>query len=127
MKKKITALLGIMFLVLIAQRPEPTTFSAVILDPLSSENDEPHQLYDLLMDADYEVSYYQSHDVKVSTFSLIPPNTDLLILRVHSSIENQKIWVFSAEPYTKYKYQVEQLIDHLHRAKTSNGGSTFLP
>lgn len=75
---------------------------AIIYDPLSPEN-KPNPFEELLSDAGYNVTSYNSRDATDNSFKSVPKTARLIIMRLHSSINQGNVWVFSGEHYSKEK------------------------
>jgi hypothetical protein len=115
MKRRFFIALLVLSLLLLA--PEPRKPVAIVFDPLSNE-DEPDKITPLLTEAGYEVTSYRNMEATVDSFKTIPSETSLIVLRVHSSINHGKVWVFTGEPYSEKKHTIDQLVDKVHRART---------
>ena len=95
---------------------------AVIYDPLSGEHGSS-PIGAILSNAGYDVTIYNDQDATVNSFKSLSEKTNLLVLRVHSSIHHGNIWVFTSEPYSNEKHSIDQLVDNVHKAKTHPDGT----
>ncbi len=89
---------------------------AVVFDPLSRQG-ETHEITSLLSDAGFQVTSYVNNEATVSKFKQIPEDTDVIVLRVHSSTNDGHIWIFTGEKYSAEKHQLDQVIGNIHRAR----------
>jgi len=59
--------------------------------------------------------------VTVEYLRRLPAGYDIVILRVHSTINDEMVWFFTGEEYSQDKYVLEQLADEVHPARPSLG------
>ena len=95
---------------------------AVINDQLSGEHG-PSPIGALISNAGYDVTIYNDQDATVNSLKSLSEKTNLIVLRVHSSIHHGNIWVFTGEPYSNEKHSIDQLVDNVHKAKTHPDGT----
>lgn len=124
-----TILIGLFLLLLLSiityydtkQRltPTPRTKKALIINPLSTDNNDFLQAAMLLEDHGYKTLGAYGEEVTVDYLKNIKGRYQIVILRVHSTINNGKIWFFTGEHYRQDKYVLEQLADEVHRARPS--------
>ena len=95
------------------------TKKALIIDPLSTGNTGLPEALKLLEDHGYKTTLIHGEDVTVDYLKNIKGRYQIVILRVHSTINNGMIWFFTGEPYKQDKYVLEQLADEVHRARPS--------
>lgn len=111
----LVVLAALFFFNSIDNSPKPV---AIIYDPLSNENElKPFEA--LLSDAGYDVTCYVNSYASVNSFKSIPKEASLIILRVHSSINQGNVGVFTGEHYSNEKHSLDQLVDNVLRAKTN--------
>ena len=92
---------------------------ALIIDPLSTDNDDFPQAAELLERHGYRTASIHGDKVTVDYLKNIKGRYKIVIFRVHSTINNGMIWFFTGEPYRQDKYVLEQLADEVHRARPS--------
>lgn len=103
--------------------PSPEQPVAVVFDSLSLSNTQ--DLSQILTDAGYKVTSYVAREANVSNFKKIPAESDLVIFRVHSSIHQGKVCLFTGELYSHEKHSVDQLINSVHMARTNSTGDYY--
>ncbi len=113
-------LVGVVFLF---NNPSPEQPVAVIFDSLDPSS--VPELSQVLHDSGFKVITYTSKDVTVTNLKNIPPEPDLVIVRVHSSINQDKIWLFTGELFKNEKYPVDQLVNSVHMARTNSTGEYY--
>lgn len=59
--------------------------------------------------------------VTVEHLRRLPTGYDLIIFRVHSTVKEDMVWLFTGEEYRQDKYLLEQLADEVHPARPSLG------
>ena len=95
---------------------------AIVYDPLSSELEQT-PFFEILTTAGYDVTTYTDDDATVNSFKSIPSEASLILLRVHSTINNGKVWVFTGEAYSNEKHSIDQLFNNVHKARTQPEGA----
>jgi len=65
-------------------------------------------LTETLREAGFEVDAFQGAEVTVDFLKTIPSGYKLVILRMHSALHSDQLYVFTAEPYSVGKYPQEQ-------------------
>lgn len=113
-------LIAVVFILVNSSTDQPV---AVIFDSLGPS--ETLELSQVLTDEGYRVTRYTGNKATISNFKKIPHDSDLVIFRVHSSVDHGKVWLFTAEQYSEEKYPVDQLINGVHRARTNSTGEYF--
>ena len=92
------------------------------IDPLYAESPGFYEDVDTLFSADRYVFEPTIGDaVTVEHLRRIPKGYDLIILRVHSTVNEDMVWFFTGEEYSQDKYVLEQLVDEVHPARPSLG------
>ena len=114
------AIIPILLILIILARTsgEQGAPTAIIFDPLSTRDDSS-RISNILEDAGYNVLEYKNGESTISKFKQIPPDVNTIVFRVHSSVHNKKIWLYSGEKYSTEKHQVDQLVENVHRARAS--------
>jgi len=90
---------------------QPSVPRAAILDGLwrtRPNSTFTRKLLDYLGDAGFQVDLYQGENVTINLLRNIG-GYKLLVLRLHTAIYMGWLYLFSGEPYTKYRYVAEQL------------------
>lgn len=100
-----------------------------IHDPLTSDGEEPgfaEACIELFESAGYSVETFMGREVTVDLLKRVPKDCDALILRVHSGVFEDTVWLFTGERYDNAKHVMEQLADELHIARiTPNSDPLF--
>jgi len=87
------------------------SLNATLIDALYSTlpNDSfTGSLAETLQEADFEVDVFQGAEVTVDFLKTIPTGYELIILRMHSALLDDQLYLFTAEPYSVGKYTQEQ-------------------
>jgi hypothetical protein len=95
---------------------------AALIDALYNTlpNDEfTRSLTENLQEAGFEVDVFQGTDVTVDFLKTVPSGYKLVILRMHSALLNDQLYLFTAEPYSVGKYPQEQQFQLLKAAYTT--------
>jgi hypothetical protein len=72
-------------------------------------NDEfTRVLTERLEEADFQVDVFQGTEVTVNFLKSMPNGYQLIILRMHSALHEDQLYLFTAEPYSIGKYTQEQ-------------------
>ena len=74
---------------------------------------------DLFESTGCDVVIYSGSEVTVSLLKRVPRGLDVLILRVHSGVFEDTVWLFTAEEYDSSRHILEQLSGELHIARTT--------
>ena len=111
----VLALVGVAFFILNQTPDQPVV---ILFDSLSPSGTQ--ELTQLLTDGGYSVQSYVDENANVNNFKKIPSGSELVIFRVHSSINQGKVWLFTGEPYSHENHAVEQLVDSVHRARANS-------
>ena len=123
---------GLLIMIDAATNPEhdgERISKVVIYDPLTSNGEEPgftEACVKLFESAGYTVETFMGQEVTVDLLKRVPRDCDALILRVHSGVFEDTVWLFTGERYDNAKYIMEQLADELHIARiTPNSDPLF--
>jgi len=65
-------------------------------------------LTETLQEAGFEVDVFQGTEVTVDFLKTVPSGYKLVILRMHSALHSDQLYLFTAEPYSIGKYTQEQ-------------------
>ena len=85
---------------------------AVIVDQLSEENTEygfVERCSGLLESRGYSVRVFKGENVTIGLFQGLDWRVDLVVLRMHSGVFDNRTWLFTHEKYDSSKYVLEQL------------------
>jgi len=105
----------------VTMHDRPAVINVLVIDPISQDDAITPSVIKVLKESGYSVTHVTGNDVTVERMKNLD-NTDILIMRVHSSIKNNAVWVFTGERYDNNRYLVEQMTDEVHRARTSPEG-----
>ncbi len=86
--------------------------SAVIIDQLYGDNLDygfSMKTRALLMSNGYDVRLYQGEDVTLDLFYGVDWSVDIVVLRMHSGVFDNRTWLFTHEEYDSSKHVLEQL------------------
>ena len=119
--RKLLIISFIILVLAVISRDRPAGVKVLVIDPISQDPEMIPSIVIVLDDPDYSVTHVIGGDVTVERLKMLD-ETDVLILRVHSSIKNDAVWVFTGERYDNNRYLVEQMTDEVHRARTSPEG-----
>jgi hypothetical protein len=119
--RKLLIISFIILVLVVISRDRPAGVKVLVIDPISQDPEMIPSIVIVLDDPDYSVTHVIGGDVTVERLKMLD-ETDVLILRVHSSIKNDAVWVFTGERYDNNRYLVEQMTDEVHRARTSPEG-----
>ncbi len=98
---------------------------AALIDCLytTHPNDEfTTSLTNTLQEADFEVDVFQGAEVTVDFLKSVPNGYKLIVLRMHSALHDNQLYLFTAEPYSVGKYTQEQqfqLVKEAHATEES--------
>jgi hypothetical protein len=87
------------------------SLKAALIDSLyaTHPNDEfTRVLTERLEEADFQVDVFQGTEVTVNFLKSMPNGYQLIILRMHSALHEDQLYLFTAEPYSIGKYTQEQ-------------------
>jgi hypothetical protein len=94
---------------------------AVVVDGLYSTRPDSvftENIENILKEAGFHVSFFQGDSVTVDLLRNIG-GYELVVLRLHSGVHTDNfLYLFSAEPYTEFKYVTEQLSRVVRKAYT---------
>jgi len=92
------------------------------IDPLYAESPGFYEDVDALFSGErYVFEPTLGEDVTVEYLRRVSAGYDLIILRVHSTVNDDMVWFFTGEEYSPDKYVLEQLADEVHPARPSLG------
>ena len=106
----------------IRERSSDQNLRVAIFDPLAEKEGGQgftDSCADLFESAGCSVVVYSGSEVTVSLLKKIPQGLDVLILRVHSGVFKDMVWLFTAEEYDSTRYVIEQLSGEIHIARTT--------
>jgi len=87
------------------------SLKAALIDALYTTlpNDEfTRSLTETLQEAGFEVDVFQGSEVTVDFLKSVPNGYNLVVLRMHSALHDDQLYLFTAEPYSVGKYTQEQ-------------------
>jgi hypothetical protein len=93
----------------------------LVIDPISEDPELVPSVVKALVNPDYSVTHVVGSDVTVDRMKKLE-GVDVLIMRVHSSVNDDAWRVFTSERYDNNRYPMEQMTDEVHRARTSPEG-----
>ena len=95
----------------------------VIVDPLSSDSEGEFSAAcaKLFLSAGYEVEVIGGEAVSVDRLKVVPSNCPVLVMRVHSGVFEESVWVFTGERYDSTRHVLEQLANEVHIARATRG------
>jgi len=91
--------------------PGDGSLKAALIDGLYTTlpNDEfTRSLTETLQEAGFEVDVFQGAEVTVDFLKTVPNGYRLIVLRMHSALHDDQLYLFTAEPYSVGKYTQEQ-------------------
>jgi len=92
------------------------------IDPLHAESPGFYDDVNALFSGDrYVFDPTLGEAVTVEHLRRIPIGYDLIIFRVHSTVNDDMVWFFTGEEYSPDKFVLEQLVDEVHPARPSLG------
>lgn len=86
------------------------------------------QLTETLQEAGFEVDVFQGSEVTVNFLKTVPNGYKLVILRMHSALHENQLYIFTAEPYSVGKYTQEQqfqIVKEAYAAETEESQPVF--
>jgi hypothetical protein len=90
---------------------------AAIIDPLYPEDPGHHEEMTTILAAHgYKVDDFRGEDVTPELLRKMGAYR-VIILRVHSTRNQDMVWFFTGETYSPDKYVLEQIADEVHRAR----------
>ena len=116
--RKLVAVSFIILVIAVALPDRPAGVRVLVIDPISKDPADIPSVVRVLGESGYSVTHIIGNDVTVERLKNLD-YADILILRVHSSINEGAVWVFTGEMYDNGRYLVEQMTDEVHRARTS--------
>ena len=94
----------------------------VYIDPLFAESPGFYEdIHALFSGEGYMFEPSLGENVTVERLKRVPKGYHLIILRVHSTVNDEMVWFFTGEEYGQDKYVLEQLADEVHPARPSLG------
>jgi hypothetical protein len=92
------------------------------IDPLFAESPGFYEdIYALFSGEEYMFEPSLGENVTIEHLRRFPKGYDLIVLRVHSTVNHEMVWFFTGEEYRHDKYVLEQLTDEVHSARPSLG------
>jgi hypothetical protein len=104
------------------ENPDDRSLKAALVDALYATlpNDEfTKTLTESLQEAGFEVDVFQGTEVTVDFLRTMPNGYNLTILRMHSALHDDQLYLFTAEPYSVGKYTQEQQFQIVKEAYTT--------
>jgi len=99
-----------------------TVISVVYVDPLYAVNPGFHgEALEIFSREGYSLDAVLGEAVTVEYMRRLPAKYDIVVFRVHSTVNNDMVWLFTGEKYSQNKYVLEQLADEVHPARPSLG------
>lgn len=98
------------------------SLKAALIDALYATlpNDEfTRSLTETLQEAGFEVDVFQGSEVTVDFLKIVPNGYKLVILRMHSALHDDQLYIFTGEPYSVGKYTQEQQFQIVKKAYTT--------
>jgi uncharacterized membrane protein (DUF485 family) len=80
---------------------------------------------EILRNAGFEVDVFQGSQVTIDFLKDVPNGYDLIILRMHSALEDDDLYLFTAEPYSIGKYTQEQHVQIVKEAYATDPQPVF--
>lgn len=94
----------------------------VYIDPLHTEDPGFYlEALKIFSREGYDFDAFLGEAVTVEYLRRLPAGYDLVILRVHSTVNGDMVWLFTGEEYSHDRYMLEQLADEVHPARPSVG------
>ncbi len=122
--RKLTFVLFILLVLAVILTERPAGINVLVIDPISKNPDMIPSVVKVLDGTGYSVTHVIGSDVTVDRMKRLE-GVDVLIMRVHSSVKDDAVWVFTGEMYDNNRYLVEQMTDEIHRARTSTEGNNL--
>ncbi len=119
--RELTFVLFILLVLVVVLPERPAVVMVLVTDPISEDPELVPSVVKALDNPGYSVTHVVGSDVTVDRMKKLE-GVDVLIMRVHSSVNDDAGWVFTGERYDNNRYFVEQMTDEVHRAKTSPEG-----
>ena len=119
--RELTFVLFILLVLAVVLPERPSGVKVLVIDPISEDPELTPSIVKALDNPGYSVTHVIGSDVTVGRMKKLE-GVDLLIMRVHSSVNDDAVWVFTGERYDNNRYLVEQMTDEIHRARTSPEG-----
>lgn len=110
------------FLVLEVVPPDrPVGIKVLVINLISQDPAFIPSVVEVLDETGYSVTHVIGNDVTVERLNGLD-DADVLILRVHSNIKDDAVWVFTGERYDNNRHLVEQMTIEVHRVRKSPKG-----
>jgi hypothetical protein len=109
------------------KNPQDTSLKAALIDALyvTLPNDEfTVSMTETLHEAGFEVDVFQGTEVTVDFLKTLPDGYKVVILRMHSALHDDQLYLFTAEPYSVGKYTQEQQFQIVKEAYTTETEET---
>jgi len=98
-----------------------STVKVLLIDTLSHLNDDFYlNLQKLCNEQNITLDTVSADNFDVEYFKKNEGSYMFVFLRVHSTNQYNRTWIFTGEEYEKNKYLLEQLADEVHRAKPND-------
>jgi len=109
--------------------PSTNVLNAALIDALYStlpDDEFTDSLKETLETAGFEVDVFQGTEVTVDFLKNVPSGYDLIVLRMHSALHYDDLYLFTGEPYSVNKYTDEQYFRLVKEAyATDNSDAVF--
>ncbi len=117
--RELTFVLFILLVLVVVLPERPAVVMVLVIDPISEDPELVPSVVKALDNPGYSVTHVVGSDVTVDRMKKLE-GVDVLIMRVHSSVNDDAEWVFTGERYDNNRYPVEQMTDEVHRARTKS-------
>ncbi|MCW4050601.1 MAG: hypothetical protein NWE89_12795 [Candidatus Bathyarchaeota archaeon] len=113
-------LIAVSYLDVVTKDNREVNKAVIFLDPLYPQDPGYHdEIIALFEEKGYRVDSYIGEDVTVELLRRNKNHYKVWLLRVHSTVNNGMVWVFTGETASSDKYILEQLADEVHPARPS--------
>ncbi|MBN2334088.1 hypothetical protein JXL21_00915 [Candidatus Bathyarchaeota archaeon] len=100
--------------------PQETVTRVAYIDPLYRDGSGFYEeTRTLFSRPGYVFDATLGENVTVEFLKRLPKGYDVIVLRVHSTVNDGMVWFFTGEEYAQNKYVLEQLVDEVHPARPS--------
>lgn len=122
--RKLVFVFVILLVLAVVLIDRPAGIKVLVIDPISQDPEIIPSVVKVLDESGYSATHVIGNEVTVERLKNLD-DADVLILRVHSSIKDNTVWVFTGEVYDNNRYLMEQMTDKVHRAKISPNSGYF--